>query len=110
VKIRDYNRVNFEAFETFDKFAAKFLDSANKTNTNLFLGGAGPECMDKLESPAFRGSQRHAGGDVVFTASLPASQFPFPLVPEECAEVFFYKVGTPISDPTSFAGTFTSPQ
>lgn len=107
VKIRDYNRVNFEDFETFEQFAAKLLDSSNNTNTNVFLGGATPECMDRLQSPAFRGAQRHAGGDIVAVASLPASEFPFSL--ESCAEAFYYKVGTPILEPTSATGTSHSP-
>ena len=42
------------------------------TNTNILLGVSDPSCSDVLKSPAFRGAQRHAGGDVMAVAVIPA--------------------------------------
>lgn len=35
--------------------------------------------------------------------SMPASEFPYPI--EGCAEVFFYKLGTPLDEPSGRTGT-----
>lgn len=90
-------------FDNFEDFQKEYLThEGHRTNTNLFVGVATPECKDQLESPAYKGSQRHAGGDVVAVVTISASDFPLPL--KGCVEVFFYSIHTPINDPTERTG------
>lgn len=62
------------------------------------LGVSSEECKQLFESPAFRGSQRYAGGDVFTTASLPISEYPYK-ISNDCAEIFFYKIHTSLDTP-----------
>lgn len=71
VIIRDYNYVQYEDFDSYDDFKRQFLyhdpsrPDVELVNNNLFLGVANSECKADLESPAFRGAQRHGGGNVL---------------------------------------------
>lgn len=56
------------------------------------------QCQEQIETAAFRGAYRHAGGAVLTILSMPASAFPYPI--EGCAEVFFYQIGTPLDEPS----------
>ena len=104
VIVRYYNEVRHKELE-FAEFQKEYLThEGHRTNTNLFVGVATPECKDQLESPAFKGSQRHAGGDVLSVVTLSASDFPLPL--NSCVEVFFYPINTPISDPKERTGKY----
>jgi len=104
VIVRSYNEVRHTAFDSFAAFEAVYLThEGGRTNTNLFVGVATPECQDKLETAAFRGAQRHAGGSVVAAVSLPAADFPLAL--DACAEVFFYPVNTLIDKPQDRYGS-----
>ena len=109
VIVRDYNRVNFVEIDTFEKFSETFMNlERNTVNQNVMLGVASPECWSKLESPAFRGTQRHSGGGPLVAVSLPSSEFQYPPsllgedgLPDACAHVIFYKVGDNIVYPTA---------
>lgn len=108
VIVRDYNVVNFEEISTFEEFSAKYMNLERNTfNQNVMLGVATPECWSKLDSPAFRGTQRHSGGGPLAVVSLPANQYPYPptlltgLKPTDCANVVFYRTGDHISQPTA---------
>ena len=104
VIVRSYNEVRHTAFDSFAAFEAVYLThEGGRTNTNLFVGVATPECQEKLETAAFRGAQRHAGGSVVAAVSLPAVDFPLAL--DACAEVFFYPVNTLIGEPQDRYGS-----
>lgn len=110
VIMREYNFVSFREFETFDTFRTSFLttspdDDEFRVLNNLFLGIADEECLSDLESPAFRGAQRHGGGGVVDVAILPRKEFPYEI--EECSRIFFYRIGTLLSDPVDSTNTYT---
>lgn len=97
--VRDYNTIHFHEFSSNDEFYQKhFTLSGGRSNNNLFVGVAQPECHEKLESAAFRGAQRHAGGHVIDVVTVPAKDFPLPLT--GCAEVFFYGYNSSITNPT----------
>ena len=104
VIVRYYNEVRHKEYDSFEEFQKEYLThEGHRTNTNLFVGVSTPECKDQLESsPAFKGSQRHAGGDVVAVVTLSASDFPLPL--KGCVEIFFYSIDTLISDPKERTG------
>ena len=76
VIIRDYNYVHYEDFESYDDFKRQFLyhdpsrPDVELVKNNLFLGVANNECKADLESPAFRGAQRHGGGNVLSVQKL----------------------------------------
>lgn len=114
VIVRDYNAVNFYEVESFDQFREKFMNLDTDVFTqNVMLGVATPECWDKLQSPAFRGTQRHSGGGPLATVSLPAAGFPYPSSalnkkgePDACAHVLFYRIGDNINDPTAVTSEF----
>ena len=74
----DYNQIQFQQFNTFNEFKHMYLTNQNDTvSSNVFLGVSDDNCIEYLESPAFRGAQRH--GNVV-TATLPKSEFPLELL------------------------------
>ena len=103
VIVRYYNEVRHKEYDNFEEFQKEYLThEGHKFNTNLFVGVATPECKDRLDSPAFKGSQRHAGGDVVAVVTIAASDFPLPL--KGCVEIFFYSIDTPITDPKERTG------
>eukprot|EP01036_Dinobryon_divergens_P032554 gene32554-42170_t len=110
VIIRDYNYVHYEDFESYDDFKRQFLyhdpsrPDVELVKNNLFLGVANNECKADLESPAFRGAQRHGGGNVLSVATVPLDSFPFEL--ENCAQVLFFRINTPISDPVDVTANF----
>ncbi len=108
VIIRDYNMVNFQEFKTFHEFAEVHMNLQENTVTqNLFVGVATPECMNLLESPAFRGgAQRHGGGNVLASLTIPASEFKLPLKENECAQIFFYRIGDSIIKPQDVTNEF----
>jgi hypothetical protein len=107
VIVRDYNRVNFEEFDSYDQFKDKYLNADQDTlRENVMLGVATPECFDKLSSPAFRGTQRHSGGGPLTAVSVPSAGFPYPArllneqnEPSDCANIIFYRRGDHISSP-----------
>jgi len=109
VIVRDYNFVNYVELDSFEHFKNTYMNLEKDTmNQNLMLGVATPECWSKLESPAFRGIQRHSGGGPMAVVALPAAEYPYPasLVdgnkqPIECANVIFYRRGDRISAPTA---------
>ena len=104
VIVRYYNEVRHKEYDSFEEFQKEYLThEGHRTNTNLFVGVSTPECKDQLESPAFKGSQRHAGGDVVAVVTIAASDFPLPLK-EGCVEIFFYSIDTLITDPKERTG------
>lgn len=41
------------------------FEGVELVNNNLFLGVSNEECKSNLDSPAFRGAQRHGGGNVL---------------------------------------------
>jgi hypothetical protein len=101
--LRYYNKINFYNFSSFTDFAHSMLELNDEgqlvTVTNLILGVATPECDYKLETPAFRAAQRYAGGYVLASASLPASEFPLPT--EDCAVIHFYRIKSPLDSPVT---------
>ena len=105
VQIYDYNKIEFEEHASFESFKRRYLTNPGQTFAqNVFLGVADEECVGELSSPAFRGAQRH--GQAI-AATLPKSQFPISI--ENCAEVFFYRVNTGISNPWSSEADFDHP-
>ena len=76
VIIRDYNYVQYEDFDSYEDFKQQFLHhdpsrpDVALVNNNIFLGVANDECKADLESPAFRGAQRHGGGNVLSVRQL----------------------------------------
>jgi hypothetical protein len=114
VIVRDYNAVNFEEMDNFNAFSEKFLNlGENVFNQNVMLGVATPECWDKLQSPAFRGTQRHSGGGPLAAVALPSAGFPYPndLLdengnPTACAHILFYRRGDNIANPRSVTSEF----
>jgi len=109
VIVRDYNSVNFVEVDTFEHFQNTYMNLDKDTvNQNVMLGVATPECWSQLESPAFRGVQRHSGGGPMVTVSLPADQYPYPKhmlnamkQPKDCANVIFYRRGDKLSAPAA---------
>jgi hypothetical protein len=100
VIMRSYNHVSHDEQTNFESFAAKYINNDGVTNTNIFVGLYEPNCKDKIHTAAFIGAQRHTGvGIVVSVASLPAEGFPVEL--SSCAQVLFYKAGSPITSPDS---------
>ena len=98
VIVRDYNEVNHRVYDTYADFLnTLFTLAGGNSNTNVFVGVAQPECSDRLETAAFRGAQRHAGGNVVSVATIPSEGFPIQLA--DCAEVFWYPFNTSINVP-----------
>jgi hypothetical protein len=107
VIIRDYNMVNFKEFSSYKDFADVYLNlGKNTVNQNLFVGISKPECAHHLESPAFRGAQRHGGGGVVGAVTVPVDDFKLKLEGDKCAEIFFYRIGDDIEHPTSTTTEF----
>lgn len=114
VIIRDYNAVDFKEIESFQKFSDVYLNSENYVfNQNVMLGVADEDCWNKLESPAFRGTQRHSGGGPLVAVSLPAREFPYPEdllnedgEPHSCANILFYRRGDSITAPTASTAEF----
>lgn len=94
-----YNKINYHNYTTFQEFGHSLLalteDGQLITTTNVILGVSQPECDYLLESPAFRASQRYAGGNVLVSAALPAREFPYDL--DGCVQVFFYKAYSSLS-------------
>ena len=104
VIIRDYNRVDFHEFSSIEELHAVFFsnvdDEGNRRAVgNLVLGTATEACWNLLESPAFRGVQRHAGG-IMSSATIPASKSPVSLEGDSCAELLFFRKGWLISEPS----------
>jgi hypothetical protein len=107
VIVRDYNAVNFFEVDTFDKFREVYMNlEPDVFSQNVMLGVATEECWDKLQSPAFRGTQRHSGGGPLSAVTLPAKEFPYPTVllgdagePDACAHILFYRTGDNIHQP-----------
>jgi hypothetical protein len=100
VIMRSYNHVSHDEQPNYESFATKYLNDDGITNTNVFVGVYEPMCKDKIYTAAFVGAQRHTGvGIVVSVASLPAEGFPVEL--SSCAQVLFYKAGSPITSPDS---------
>lgn len=104
VIMRDYNYVQYYRFETYDEFKATFVLDDGTVNNNVFLGVASEDCLMDLESPAFLGAQRHGGGDILGIATLPPSESPIELT--ECAQIFFYVIGSPITTATDMTANF----
>jgi hypothetical protein len=98
VVVRDYNEVNHKVYDTYSEFFDAFFTlSGGNSNTNVFVGVTEPQCADRLETAAFRGAQRHAGGNVVSVATVPSEGFPIKLA--ACAEVFWFPFNTSIYNP-----------
>ena len=100
VIVRYYNEVRHKQYNDFAEFEKEHLTlEGHRTNTNLFVGVSNPECTEQLDSAAFKGVQRHAGGDVVAVVTLPALGFPLSL--NGCVEVFFYPINSTIDEPAA---------
>lgn len=98
VIVRHYNEVNHVDFETYDHFFETYFTLAGgRSNTNIFVGVAEPQCLERLDTAAFKGAQRHAGGNVVAVATVPQQGYPVSLA--ACAEVFFYPFNSSITSP-----------
>lgn len=100
----EYNKVNFQQLETLAQLKSKFFTGdGNRANTNIVIGVADHNCKDKLESPAFRGMQRSAGGNVLVTVSLPINEFPIQIEDKikNCAGLFWYKHNDFLTEPSS---------
>ena len=98
----DYNKINYIELTTLSELTSKFFNfNGDKANTNILIGVAKDECLDKLKAPAFRGIQRNAGGNVVFSVSLPLKEFPLELDGDNCAGLFWYRQNTLLSQPTT---------
>ena len=78
---------------------SKLFTNEGRAVKNVVLGVATDDCMSKLTSPAFRGAQRHSGGEVLSVATLPRDEYPINF--DECARIAFYRVGSTILDPAS---------
>eukprot|EP00597_Dinobryon_sp_UTEXLB2267_P007086 CAMPEP_0170085228 /NCGR_PEP_ID=MMETSP0019_2-20121128/20163_1 /TAXON_ID=98059 /ORGANISM="Dinobryon sp., Strain UTEXLB2267" /LENGTH=484 /DNA_ID=CAMNT_0010301583 /DNA_START=81 /DNA_END=1532 /DNA_ORIENTATION=- len=108
--VRDYNYVVNEEFSTYADFKKAYIhhDSSRPgvdlVSNNIFLGVTNAECKHELDSAAFRGAQRHGGGNVLSVVILPLEEFPFEL--ENCAQVLFFRINTPISDPVDVTANF----
>lgn len=70
-----------------------------RSNTNVIVGVTTPECAEKLDSPAFKGAQRHAGGNVLSVATIPKEGFPLSF--DSCARAYFYRFNTSVNNPSS---------
>jgi len=77
----------------------KYFDSDQKSVTNLYLGVYEPDCEDiLLKSAQFVGIQRLAGGNVVASAMIPKSKYPFKT--NACAQVFYYPIQSLFESPS----------
>ena len=87
IKIYPYNEVNFIQYKSTEDFVNDVfvLYGEERSKTNVFLGVATPECEYILDSVAFRGAQRHAGGDTLLVATVPSEGFPLRM--DSCAQV-----------------------
>jgi len=84
--------------ETKDSLIESFFTDSGNSNTNLFVGISEPSCESKLLSlEPFVGIKRMAGGEVVASVVLPKSEFLHKS--DACATVFFYPIGTPLTQP-----------
>lgn len=99
LKLYPYNEVNFIEFQSTEALVRDVFNFNGEelSRTNIFLGVAKPECLHLLEAVAFRGAQRHAGGDVVLAATVPFEGFPYQL--NGCAELFFYPIASTFDNP-----------
>lgn len=93
VTVREYNMVHMTRHYNLSSLKDEYFDSDEFSTTNLYLGIYNPECESELiNSPQFVGIQRVAGGNVVASATLPRSEYPFET--DECVQVFFIPVRT----------------
>ncbi len=104
VVIRDYNAINYEELDDIstllDRYFQSHRNSQHFSSKNLMIGVYHEHCKQALDSPAFKGSQRHTGGDILVTLTIPAAVYPVPLN-NDCAEVFYYKYNTSIQEPSA---------
>jgi len=102
---RSYNEVNHAYYDSFQELADVYFTMGpydkskkeyGKTRSNVIVG-VYTTCKDKLETAAFIGAQRHAGGNVLTVATIPQSDFPLKIT--SCAEVFFYPFNSSVIEP-----------
>lgn len=96
--IYDYNRVNFQEYENLESLKSVVFPR-EVTIKNALIGVADDNCMDLLTSPAFRGAQRHAGGEILEVATIHKHLWPIEF--DDCAQIYFYKVGSGLMDPAA---------
>ena len=95
----DYNRIDFVELDSIDQLKSRFFNLPNeRASTNVVLGVASNDCLNHLESPAFRGIQRFAGGNTIVSVSLPLSQWTYVPI-NECSQLFFYRFNSSITAP-----------
>lgn len=104
VTIRSYNKINYIEYHSIESLLINIFTNDGTSNINLFLGVSKPECFNQEWTPAFKGAQRHAGGNTLAVASIPSNDFPITL--NSCSEIFFYPINTPIANPTSRTSNF----
>lgn len=92
---RDYNRVNFIEYSSFEEFQNVHL-TGERTNRNLLLGVYDESCKSHMELAAFRGAQRHAG-NVLQVVSLPRKDFPLEI--DGCSELLIYRYDSELQNP-----------
>ena len=103
IPIYDYNKVDFEEKSSIADLLESTFTSDGKAIRSVVIGLSTPQCSDRLERAAFRGSQRHAGGETLSSVSVVMSSEEdvqrFPLRLNDCAEYFFYLIDSQIEDP-----------
>jgi len=99
VIVRDYNKVRYKHFDTFEEFKHRFvtLDHNVAFAENVLVGVATQDCMGMLMSPAFLGAQRSAA-NAITVATIPQEEFPLDL--DQCAEVILYKYNSTVLSPS----------
>ena len=103
--IYDYNEIRFESY-SYTESRKNLFTAEGTALTNLVLGIVEQSVVDSncnkrklsLDSTAFHAAQRYAGGNTL-TSALIHSYGDFPLMLNDCVELFHYRAGSSIMKP-----------
>lgn len=98
--MREYNHVDFIEYSSHDQLLSDvFTMPGGGASTNFLLGIASEACMHMLDSPALKGAQRHAAGDVLRVGTILSDIFPLEI--GGCAEIIFYRFNDTLTEPSN---------
>jgi hypothetical protein len=97
----EYNAVDVKFVDSRENFRNTYFSSENgNANVNIYVGVFLPHCLSTLlECHPFFAAQR-VGATAVKAVTIAAEEFPLSLN-NECAEVFYYRIGDPYLQPKS---------
>lgn len=101
VEIREYNAVQYSAFESLSDFESAFVDPSGIMNENVMVGIFNDDdCRHWVMSPNLVGVQRASGVTNLKYVTVKTTEFPVINV-DTCAEVLFYKIGSVLTAPSA---------